>query len=327
MSYIISFETLDENIQATGGLPTVLEALWDGDTDGWFLVLTLYAKTGNVFWGSEERHHLGIVKVLKDQDLFNGEAPLWPEAKLAREWGKKAVERYGLTFYFPSENEPDDNCPKWTERHYGFPCLDCGKLIRLRYSEYVPHDVCAHCNSKRERNEKLKRNEVYKDAVFGTYVAGDGTKEKRDYSLCHYLHAVSVRRGDQTGEAGMITFNNEELVELKNKLYNKIKSNESHRDLSSLLDRYKTFEQAASEGWTYYLHIIKGITDRDDAVLRFINYVGKGFSTLKALSEQFANVLTEEEVLDTLKKLEGVECVEKEGDVIKLTIVGQGVLF
>lgn len=362
MSYITTFEELDEKIQATRGLPTVLEALWDGDTEGWFLVLSLYAKTGGVFWGSEERDYLGVVRLGDDLQIFNGDMPPWAEAVLAKDWGQKAVEKYGLTFYFPSDKEPDDDCPKWTEKHYGFPCVDCGKLIRLRYSDYVPHDVCHSCNLKREQNEKIRLNKFYKDAVFGTYTIGNSTNEIRDHSLNHYLEPLAIRKGGVTGEAGFIMFSNSELVELKNKLYNEIKAalanykpsnvpeirkpivsfeqihfegkdyeleirfNENHRDVSILLDRYRSFERAANEGWTYYLHIIKDITYRDDAILRFVNYVAKGATTIKALIEQFASVLTEGEISDVLKKLERLECLEIENDMIKITTIGQGVL-
>lgn len=36
MPNITSFEILDSEIQKVSGRPTVLEALWDGDTQGWF---------------------------------------------------------------------------------------------------------------------------------------------------------------------------------------------------------------------------------------------------------------------------------------------------
>lgn len=362
MSYITTFEELDEKIKATGGMPTVLEALWDGDTNGWFLILSLYAKTGNVFWGSEECHHLGVARYNKQPGIFKDDVPRWPEAALVRDWGQKAIEKYGLTFYFPSDKEPDDNCPPWTEKHYGFPCADCGKLIRLRYSEYVPHDICNSCNSKREWKESLRRNDTYKDAVFGTYVTNDNSKEQRDVNLVHYLHGLSGRKGNVQGDMGFITFNNYELIELKNKHYEEIKTalsnyipsnftgekrkfgsftlvefegreyelettfSRDHSDIYYLLHRYKAFEQAANEGWTYYLHIIKAISYRADSVLRFIYFVAKGSTTIKAIKENYADALSEDEVMDTLKKLEGLECVEVEGNVVRITAVGQGCL-
>lgn len=227
----------------------------------------------------------------------------------------------------------------------------------------MPKDICYHCHLKRERDAAIKRNNFYKDAIFGTYTTNNDTKEVRDHSISHYLYELVKDSRNVTGDTGFIIFDNDELVELKNKLYNGLKTalanykpsdlpemkkhfgsfeqvhfegreyeleirfNENHRDLSNSLHHYKTFEQAASEGWTYYLHIVKGITNRDDAVLRFINFIGKGSTTTKALNDQYANILTEKEVLDTLKKLERFECLEIENDVIKITTVGQGVLF
>lgn len=41
MSYITSFDNLDAEIQKCKR-PLVLEALWDGDTQGWFLIINFY---------------------------------------------------------------------------------------------------------------------------------------------------------------------------------------------------------------------------------------------------------------------------------------------
>ncbi|WP_262895323.1 hypothetical protein [Hymenobacter lapidiphilus] len=36
MPDITSFDSLDYALQQVSGKPTVLEALWDGDTQGWY---------------------------------------------------------------------------------------------------------------------------------------------------------------------------------------------------------------------------------------------------------------------------------------------------
>jgi hypothetical protein len=157
MPYITSFEILDSEIQKVPGRHTVLEALWDGDTQGWFLILSLYAEVGKLFWKKETSHHLGIVSFGSDIRLFNGEAPLWPEAELAKEWGQQAAEKYGLIFYFPSDKEPDDDCPSWTKRHLAIQCADCGKSIIPTDSEYLPKEICYNCHlSRRFKDQAIK---------------------------------------------------------------------------------------------------------------------------------------------------------------------------
>ena len=49
MPNITTFEKLINEIEKIGGKPTVLEALWDGDTKGWFLCLYINIETGYFF--------------------------------------------------------------------------------------------------------------------------------------------------------------------------------------------------------------------------------------------------------------------------------------
>lgn len=77
---------------------------------------------------------------------FSGEGPSWPEAELTKEWGKKVANKYGLTFYFPSDTEPDDDCPDWTQKHLAVNCAECNKLIIPTDSNYLPKDICYNCH-------------------------------------------------------------------------------------------------------------------------------------------------------------------------------------
>jgi hypothetical protein len=153
-SYINSFFELVQRIKAVNGVPQVLEALWDGDTQGWFLRLTLYHRR-RTWWFKEiiEQHlskaYLGVISAGGDIRLFQGTVPPWPEATLAKELGRLAVEKYDLEFYFPSE-EPDDDCPAWDQQHLAIACADCRKLIISTDSPYLPKDICYSCHLKRE---------------------------------------------------------------------------------------------------------------------------------------------------------------------------------
>ncbi|GAA4053457.1 hypothetical protein GCM10022409_45460 [Hymenobacter glaciei] len=151
---INSFSKLNEKIKAINGIPCVLEALWDGDTSGWYLYLNLYYKR-RTWWFKEifqphlSKKALGTISLGGDIRLFSGQVPPWPEAELAKEIGKLASEKYGLTFYMPSE-EPDDDCPSWDQQHLAIACGKCGKLIIPTDSAHLPKDTCYGCYLKQK---------------------------------------------------------------------------------------------------------------------------------------------------------------------------------
>lgn len=155
---INSFSALDEKIEALNGIPQVLEALWDGDTDGWHLYLTLYYKQ-RTWWFRQpfqqnlSKATLGIISLGGDIWLFNGAVPPWPKAELAKELGKMAREKYGLTFFMPSE-EPDDDCPAWDQQHRAIACGVCGKLIIPTDSPYLPKGICYGCHLRQEATQR-----------------------------------------------------------------------------------------------------------------------------------------------------------------------------
>ena len=158
MGNIESFTQLTQRIDAVNGIPVVLEALWDGDTSGWYLYLTLYYKRRTwwfkeIIWPQVSKTDLGVISLGGDIRLFNGSVPPWPEAVLGKELGQQASEHYNLTFYFPSE-EPDDDCPAWHQQHRAIACADCGKLIIPSDSIYLPKDICYPCHLRRESNRR-----------------------------------------------------------------------------------------------------------------------------------------------------------------------------
>lgn len=165
MNSITSFETLDKAIRLAGGKPTVLEALWDGDTSGWYLYLNIHVIIKKLFTIKKEVKYLGTISVGGDIRLFNGTVPPWPEAELAKEWGKMANEKYGLIFYFPSDKEPDSDCPGWEQRHLAIQCADCAKMVIPTNSPYLPKEICYGCHLKRKFNDKIKNAEPYDDGI------------------------------------------------------------------------------------------------------------------------------------------------------------------
>jgi hypothetical protein len=154
MPNITSYEIFDEEVKKIGLKPRVLEALWCGDTNGWFLLLYVTTQSGWLF-KTKKRHLIGDITLSNDIRLFTNEVPPWPESVLAKEIGATAVAKYRLIFYMPSE-EPDEDCPSWADRHKGISCADCGKLIIPTTGPYLPKDICYSCHLKREFSENLK---------------------------------------------------------------------------------------------------------------------------------------------------------------------------
>jgi|GEM_PF-1474900 len=169
---IDSFFTLIQRIKAVNGLPQVLEALWDGDSNGWYLVLNLYYKR-RTWWFKEiiqpyfSKARLGIISCGGDIRLFSDTVPPWPEATLAKELGQLAKDKYDLEFYFPSE-EPDDDCPAWDQQHLAIACADCSKLIIPTDSPYLPKDICYNCHLNRSSTADCGEAAPITHHLFGT---------------------------------------------------------------------------------------------------------------------------------------------------------------
>ncbi|NIG53901.1 hypothetical protein [Chitinophaga sp. Cy-1792] len=197
---IATFDKCVNEIKQNGNLPIVLEALWDGDTNGWYLYLRLYAERKTFLNKKLEHYDLGVVSLGNDARLFTGEEPAWPEATLAKALGKHANEKYGITFYFPSPDEPDDDCPSWTQRHLAINCADCNKLIIPTTSPYLSKDACYNCHLRRESNDKLRKAAPCNEG-FHLYISDGNNEERNAYStnfeglsLAPYIqHLVDIK--------------------------------------------------------------------------------------------------------------------------------------
>jgi hypothetical protein len=101
--------TLIGRVQALPGRPAAIEAFWDGDTDGWFVVLA--AATIE----PEAEADLAFLRHGGDLRVFNGQVPPWPEAQEAQATGQALAEHFGVPFHFASPDVPDDAAPRWRE--------------------------------------------------------------------------------------------------------------------------------------------------------------------------------------------------------------------
>lgn len=99
--------TLTEEVNALPGRTVAIEALWDGDTDGW--CVDLMALTDD----PAAEHRLAIIRHGSDMRLFNGSVPPWPEAQEATTIGRALAEHLRVPFYFASPDQPDLDLPRW----------------------------------------------------------------------------------------------------------------------------------------------------------------------------------------------------------------------
>jgi len=365
MPKITTFDILDDEIKKVRGKPTVLEALWDGDTQGWYLLLFIYKVSGHLFLKKESRHFLGVVSVTDEMEDYVNDK--WTVAEFASYLGKKAKEKYNLVFYFPSEKDPDSDCPKWTERHLAIHCADCNKLIIPTDSPYLPKDICYNCHLKRERNEKLREEVPYDEGVT-MCLAKDGNYQKISY--CTYFKGFTiapfiskkVQIPLMEPAVNAITLNKQDIILLKSQLENAVDAlltvykrpeldekmkrfihisrvhykgkeyelmhtlNRNHIEIAQMISSIETGIKAISEDFSYVFFIKKGFIYRDEVILRFIGYVCNGATSRELLVNRYAAVLSEKDISDTLSKLEQMKCIVLHKDKITITQVGISII-
>jgi hypothetical protein len=132
--------------------PIAIEALWDGDTSGWFVTLMAVMEAGP----GEFRDQF-IVSLRDDGGdlrLFNEQVPPWPEARLAQTAGERLASYYGVPFYFPSPNHPEENCPRWWQQSLGTPCRKCGIPLLQNHEPCPWRGLCYHCHLEEERQSR-----------------------------------------------------------------------------------------------------------------------------------------------------------------------------
>ncbi len=143
-------------INAAGGKPIVVQALWDGDTQGWMLDLSVVIDTRTWFQKILQKEpiykdiYLCYIRFGSDFRLFQGEEA-WDEAIVGKQICEILGQHYNIPFWFPSPIHPDSDCPSWFDRHKAINCADCQKLIIPPSPPYVPREVCFRCHLDREK--------------------------------------------------------------------------------------------------------------------------------------------------------------------------------
>ncbi len=142
----MSYDEILASVDALQSTPIAFEALWDGDSEGWFVSFS--AITADL-----QTHPLGVLSDGGDIRLFKGQVPPWPEAVAAQQLGEELAGRFGAEFYFPSPDQPEDDCPSWNERSQGYPCRKCGILL-LQRDPCPWRGTCYRCHLDEKREER-----------------------------------------------------------------------------------------------------------------------------------------------------------------------------
>ncbi|MYW01122.1 hypothetical protein [Streptomyces sp. SID3343] len=103
----LNLDALTAKVRGLPRRPAAIEAVWDGDTEGWFVRLLAVMTAPNA------EHDLALVQYGGDLRLFNGEVPPWPEAEDASTVGRALAERFGVPFHFGSPEAPTDTSLRW----------------------------------------------------------------------------------------------------------------------------------------------------------------------------------------------------------------------
>lgn len=107
--------TLADLITTTQALPTrpvAIEASWDGDTQGWFVILSAVLDRPGPSHPDFDSIDIATLRQGGDLRLFNGAVPPWPEVRQAAGLGKALAAHCGVPF-LPAPEEPDIGQPRW----------------------------------------------------------------------------------------------------------------------------------------------------------------------------------------------------------------------
>jgi hypothetical protein len=363
-----TYEDAVSKIEQKRGTPIAVEAQWDGDTEGWFLMMLAVVKIKNGIWKSSkiETYHLGNISLGSDIRVFNGTVPPYPEATLATEIGNKLSAKYKLEFFFPSPLNPDDDCPRWTQKDVAINCADCEKLIIPTDSPYLPKDICYNCHLTREQNERVKTKKpnddgvnlfLYKENEFrklgyaskfesfpiSNFIDFQLTtkapksievikiKNEKVKSIAHKLE-VSIENELESYEPPEIDepkskFAAIKKVTFKNEEYQLMQRfNSHHQNISRLISSYNQTLTAVKEGYEYHIYFKNGFTYRDDSFLRFVNFVKEGSAKKDDIISNYNRILTESEVLETIEELNKVKCLDLSNNTVSITQLGKNIL-
>ncbi|GAA3661406.1 hypothetical protein GCM10022224_026110 [Nonomuraea antimicrobica] len=109
----VQLSHLIERAHALSEPVAAIEALWDGDSWGWFVVLVAIVRQPGREHRRFDERALASIRRGTDLRAFNGEVPPWPEAIEAVEKGWAVARSLGVPFHFTNPDAPDIDPPRW----------------------------------------------------------------------------------------------------------------------------------------------------------------------------------------------------------------------
>ncbi|UPK68494.1 hypothetical protein [Chitinophaga filiformis] len=362
MADITSFETLDMEIENVGGKPVVLEALWGGDTRGWSLLLYVYTVSGFSFTKRTTRHFLGHVALPEEMEQFTDGRPsvsflaeqfgssaskkynltfYFPSPKHADEdcptWEERhlaitCADCHKLIIPTDSPYLPKDicyDCHLTRERDkelkddepcdegvHMYMCKD-GEYEHLGYSTYFDSFTIAPFIDEKVK-KRLTKNPV--DVVELGREDIIELKCKLEDALSEKLKSYTKPVINERMRKFLIT----DTIEYKGKDYEITRnSNHEHMEISNFIYSVQTAEKAIAGNYIYKIYFKNGFTYRDDHFLRFIHYVCQGATNIVNINSEHKHILTDTEIMRTLKKLEQVHCVTIYNGEVSITQMGR----
>ncbi|MFB9239947.1 hypothetical protein ACFFWC_31220 [Plantactinospora siamensis] len=104
---------LIERVRSIPDPVAAVEALWDGDTYGWFVALYAIVERPGRHHRRFDQEWLAQFRRGGDLRLFNGDVPPWPEAAEAITKGQAVADSIAVPFHFTSPDTPDVDLPRW----------------------------------------------------------------------------------------------------------------------------------------------------------------------------------------------------------------------
>lgn len=346
-----------ERARGARARPTMLEALWDGDSGGWMLKLFL---TIRVLFIHHKRFHLATLRYGSDIRLFSGSVPPWPESEVAQKLGEQLEQEFGCRLWFPSPNQPDDHTPAYAERGRAIACADCSKLVIPSDSPYLPNHICYHCHLDRQQRASLLRepSQDISGRGFCVVIEGDSPPRHRqsggsldDSPLARLLALADPAHppiSDHRLEAqAVVAFAEAAAQEVERLLEVHRPAPEDrgprlrefewrgrtvqldlhldprHFTLAKAISLAKFGEEARASGRALEVFTNIGIKHRDGHLLGQLGKQG-GAATRAEFHQLDAVSFGSVEAVDAaIARLEAVGCVRRDGDVIHITRKGE----
>jgi hypothetical protein len=337
--------------------PSAFQALWDGDTQGWWLRLDVVHRVA----GRHTDRALASLRFGGDFRLFSGEVPPWPEAEVGAKLGHALAGHYGVPFFFPSPEGPEDECPNWWEQDRAAPCEDCGKRILPTHSPYRPKVVCRRCQRKREADQALREDAPSSPGSVSIRI-GQGDRFELLYvgspegAVITRFALHDLGRDAEARDTGQIILEGDDLGPVEAHIDAGIKAllldfkpdttwtpppesvrtatyegrtleleivfDTKAREICLLIASLGNVRRAMKEHLRIWLVFRRGMTSRGAHVLRTLKR-HDAMATVEQIVKEFQNVVDEESVRATLQQLEQLGHVRRSGEEVHLTLLGK----